>query len=514
MTARLSLWLTACIIGLLPGLLHAQQALDWFNQGRPTQQAVEAVNVLLASAQEGLLPADYQAHELAGAIGAAGQGTPLPDTALVDLDASLTASVQHYLRDLRTGRLDPRSARQYFKSSSTEEFDAAWYLASALNQNRVAQALQEAAPVLPLYGRLRGGLAQYRALSGHPVWETPLAPLPGKKLEPGQPYDGLDLLQRRLVALGDMPADAFIPLLYDGAVEVGLRRFQERHGLVVDGILGAATYKQLEVTPAQRVRQIELTMERLRWTPAFQGPRMIAVNIPEFVLRAYEVHNGQAQVQVQMKVIVGKALKHDTPVFDEDMRYIEFSPYWNVPPSIVRSETLPRLRRDPAYLDKQGFEFVAKDGTVVHGASEAHLDALQRGELRIRQRPGANNALGDIKFIFPNDRNIYLHHTPAPQLFERTRRDFSHGCIRLEDPVALAKFVLNDEPGWNEERIRAAMDGGRSRTIRLKQLIPVVIAYSTVNVLDDKVYFFDDIYGHDVLLDKALKQQKRPRSPS
>jgi murein L,D-transpeptidase YcbB/YkuD len=510
MAARIGIWLTACIIGLLPGLLSAQQPLNWFSEGRPTQQAMQAVDVLLAAAQEGLSPADYQAYELAGAIGGAGQGAPLPEISLAHLDASLTATIQQYLRDLRTGRLDPRSARQYFKSPSTEEFDAAWYLASAVSQNRVAQALHDAAPVLPLYGRLRHGLKQYRALSGHPAWETALVPLPGTKLEPGQAYAGMDVLQRRLAALGDMPATASVPLFYNDDVQEGLRQFQERHGLVVDGVLGAATFKQLEVTPAHRARQIELTMERLRWTPAFQGPRIIAVNIPEFVLRAYEVYNGQARVQVEMKVIVGKALDHDTPVFDEDMRYIEFSPYWNVPSSIVRSETLPRLRRDPAYLDRQGFEFVAKDGTVVHGASEANLDALQRGELRIRQRPGPNNALGDIKFIFPNDRNIYLHHTPAPELFQQNRRDFSHGCIRLEDPVALAKFVLNDEPAWSEDRIRAAMGGGRSQTIRLAQPIPVVIAYSTVNVLNDKVYFFEDIYGHDALLEQALKRRKRP----
>ncbi|HUH59718.1 MAG TPA: L,D-transpeptidase family protein [Candidimonas sp.] len=510
MAARIGTWVAAFILGLLPGLLNAQPTLDWFIEGRPTQQAVQVVDVLSTSEREGLSPDDYRAHELAAAIGRARQGAALSETALAHLDAALTASIRQYLHDLRTGRLDPRSARQYFKASPADEFDAAWYLASAISQNRVVQALHEAGPVLPLYGRLRRGLAEYRALSGHPAWQTPLAPPPAKGLEENQAYDGMDVLRRRLAALGDMPADASVPPLYGGAVQEGLKRFQERHGLVVDGLLGPATYKQLEVSPAQRARQIELTMERLRWTPAFPGPRIIAVNIPEFVLRAYEIHDGQAQARVEMKVIVGKALDNDTPVFNEDMRYIEFSPYWNVPPSIARAETLPRLRRDPAYLDRQGFEFVAKDGTVVHGVSDAYLDAVQRGDLRIRQRPGPDNALGDIKFIFPNDHNIYLHHTPAPQLFQRSRRDFSHGCIRIEDPVALAKFVLVDEPAWDEASIRAAMGTGRSRTIRLKQPVPVVIAYSTVNVRNDKVYFFDDIYGHDALLDQALKRRKRP----
>jgi L,D-transpeptidase YcbB len=206
-------------------------------------------------------------------------------------------------------------------------------------------------------------------------------------------------------------------------------------------------------------------------------------------------------------VIVGKAMNTRTPLFDEDMRFIEFSPYWNVPPSIARAETVPRLRRDPAYFTQQGFEFVASSGQVVTLLSPEHLDAVLHGGWRIRQRPGAQNALGDIKFVFPNRDNIYLHHTPAPQLFERDRRDFSHGCIRVQEPVALAKFVLQDEPSWTEERIRKAMQAGVSSTIALKQPLPVVIAYSTVIAKAGRVYFYPDLYGHDALLDKALRER-------
>jgi murein L,D-transpeptidase YcbB/YkuD len=248
-----------------------------------------------------------------------------------------------------------------------------------------------------------------------------------------------------------------------------------------------------------------LTLERLRWTPLLQGRRMIVVNVPEFVLRAYEVSDGRVDVQLAMKVIVGKAMDTRTPLFDEDMRAIEFSPYWNVPPSIARAEVVPRLRRDPGYFAQQGFEFVTAGGAVVNELSAAHLDAVVRSGWRIRQRPGARNALGGIKFVFPNRNNIYLHHTPAESLFGRDRRDFSHGCIRVEQPLALARFVLQGEPGWTEERIRAAMETGESSTLRLSQPVPVLIAYSTVIVKGGRVFFYADIYGHDRALDRALR---------
>ena len=216
-----------------------------------------------------------------------------------------------------------------------------------------------------------------------------------------------------------------------------MRAFQQRHGLTTDGVIGKATLAQLQVPPAARARQLELMLERLRWTPLLQGPRMVVINIPEFVLRAYEVQGERIVVRETMKIIVGKALNTRTPLFVEQMRFIEFQPFWNVPPSIARGEVVPRLRRDPGYWDREGFEFVVGSG-VVTDLSPTLLDEVVAGRARIRQRPGPKNALGDIKFVFPNNDNIYLHHTPAVRLFERDRRDFSHGCIRVEQPVALA----------------------------------------------------------------------------
>ena len=283
-----------------------------------------------------------------------------------------------------------------------------------------------------------------------------------------------------------------------------VKAFQYRHGLTPDGVIGKATLAHLQVPPATRVRQLELMLERLRWTPLMQGPRMVIINIPEFVLRAYEVKGDRIVVRQTMKIIVGKAMNTRTPLFVEQMRYIEFQPFWNVPPSIARGEVVPRLRRDPGYWDREGFEFVTGGG-VVTALSSTLLDDTVAGRARIRQRPGPKNALGDIKFVFPNHDNIYLHHTPAPQLFARERRDFSHGCIRVEQPVELAKFVLHDMPQWNEERIQQAMAKGESATLRLAEPVRVLIAYGTALVKDGRI----DRAGVETVL-KLRSQYGRP----
>jgi murein L,D-transpeptidase YcbB/YkuD len=239
---------------------------------------------------------------------------------------------------------------------------------------------------------------------------------------------------------------------------------------------------------------------------------MVVVNIPEYVLRAYEGIDGRIRLRLNMRVIVGKAMDHETPLFDERMRSIEFSPYWNVPPSIARAETVPRLRRDPGHWDRQGFEFVAPDGSVDTVLSRNKLDAVLAGRLRIRQRPGPANALGDVKFVLPNQNHIFLHHTPSVGLFARERRDFSHGCIRVEDPVALARFVMDGMPGWDEARIRSQMALGTSTHVALQQPLPVVIAYGTVLVKDGRTHFFSDVYGHDARLQAAIDSlHNRPR---
>jgi murein L,D-transpeptidase YcbB/YkuD len=493
--------LLACVLLLGAHLAAAAQESLWFQQGAPKPAALQALALLAAAPEDGLDPQDYDAAALTEALTHAA----LPESA-AGIDARLTAAMQRYLGDLHGGRIDPRKVHAEFDLAPPSPFDPAAYLQAALAGQRLPQAAHEAAPALGLYTGLRRALASYRALEKSVVWQLPLAPLPRKKLLPGEDWAGTPALLQRLVALGDLAPDTPLPLNFEGALVEALKSFQARHGLEADGVIGMDTWQQLAVTPAARVRQIELTLERLRWTPLMAGSRMIVVNVPEFILRAYEIKDGRVEVRLESRIIVGTALKTGTPLFDERMRFIEFSPYWNVPPSIARKELVPRLRRQPGYFQHEGFEFVGHDGRVLTELSAAHLDAVLGGQLRLRQRPGVKNALGAIKFVFPNNDNIYLHDTSAPQLFNRVRRDFSHGCIRVEEPVALAKFVLQDDPEWSEQRIRDAITKGQSATVRLKETLPVVVAYSTVIVKGDKVHFLRDFYGHDRLLDQALRQ--------
>lgn len=508
---KIYVWCLCSALILLTPACWATEALLWFiSDGHPSQQAMQAIGILVNADKEGLLPEDYQALLLREGFSQIKAGNKPAASDLPALDAALTFSMQNFLTDLHVGRVDPRKIQENFAALTIDQFNPATYLRTAVSEHRLADAVSAAAPAVPLYARLRLALASYKIIAKNPAWNTPLVIFPFKKLEPGKNYQGLAVLAQRLLALGDLASAEALPGRYEGVFVDAIKAFQERHNLVADGVIGRQTLAYLNVLPSERVRQIEVTMERLRWTPVLENPRMITINIPEFVLRAYQVDEQGIDVQGKMRVIVGKALDTRTPIFEADMQFIEFSPYWNVPSSIATKEIVPKLKRNPHYFEEQDFEFVSvAGGQVITVLTDKNLQAVSRGELRIRQRPGPKNALGDIKFVFPNNDHIYLHHTPAPQLFRQDRRDFSHGCIRVEDPVALAKFVLQDETEWDEIRIVEAMKAGQSTTLKLNKPVRVLITYSTViSKIDGRTFFYSDIYGQDKMLDNALRKRK------
>ena len=363
-----------------------------------------------------------------------------------------------------------------------------------------------------MYAGLRTQLQRYLRLHNDPAWSEPLpAPVKGKAASAGMGEVVRNRLVQRLVLLGDMSADAARdPASLESALPVALKAFQSRHALNETGQADRATIEQLNVSPAERAEQIARTMERLRWAPLHQQRRMIVVNVPEFRLRVYTLtDDGAVQSVLPINVIVGKASGTRTPLFNKDMVRVEFNPYWNVPLSIARKEMVPRLQRDPGYVDRNNFEIVGPSGGRFSVTPET-LAALASGNMRIRQRPGRGNALGGVKFIFPNKDNIYLHHTSSPGLFNRDDRALSHGCVRVEDPVALAKFVLQDDPQWPEQRIRQVMDKRISSTVQIKEPIPVILTYLTA-VIDEtgRLRFLPDVYGQDRALKQALQKRNR-----
>ena len=510
-TAR---WSAIVLLALLtaPRSLGRTPALLWVDDaGKPRDTAWQALALLDGAANDGLEPDDYQARGLRSAAHRLAAPPPASKEEVRRFEHTLTAMTTRYLHDLHVGRVSPRALG--FRLNPPNDRDFERELRQAVVEQRLREKAAEIRPALVQYRWLRDALARYRALAAKPSDE--FRGSASVVIRPGDACEWADWLRRRLIAVGDLPAttpEPLQPTRYDDALVAAVKRFQTRHGLAADGVLGKATVAALRVPLATRVRQIEWALERLRWLPDFGDQRLLVVNIPMFQLWAWDDARAAQLPAFTMKIIVGRARATRTPVFVEQLRELTFRPYWNVPRSILRAEILPILARDPDYLRRENMEIVrgeSDDGQVIAATADA-IDGLRRGALRLRQRPGPRNSLGLIKFTFPNEENVFMHGTPAQTLFARSRRDFSHGCIRVEDPVRLAAWVLQDRPDWDRSRILTATAGLSSLQVRLARPIPVVLFYMTAAVmpLDGSIRFADDIYGDDARLERALAQRR------
>jgi murein L,D-transpeptidase YcbB/YkuD len=518
----------------------AGYSLAWIEttQNQPTPQARAIIAALQDADKKGLHAEDYDGLRWNDRLTRLAQATPPPSASdWARFDLALTVSAMRYISDLHSGRISP----QYFDYGldvEAKKYKLAEFLRTrVVAEPDVATVLQEVEPSHAAYRRAMVALAQYVALTkageGEPL------PVPADKVKPGDVYPALPQLTQRLRLLGDLPADlpapavtpATIPApapttsattavpttatkpatapaptppanVYDGELVKAIKHFQQRHGLLPDGTIGKDTFLQLNVPLIRRVVQLQLALERWRWLPGDLHPPMIVVNIPEFALHAY-----RDDQTLSMKTVVGKAPDHQTPVFSESMRFLIFRPYWNVPKSIVEKELLPAIKKSTAYLDKHEYEIVDKEGEIIppDKVDDAVLRQLKAKKLEIRQKPGPANSLGAVKFLFPNQYDVYMHGTPERRLFAKSRRDFSHGCVRVEDPASLAAWVLHGNPRWTTQRIRTAMNDEDPLQVNLPQNIPVFILYGTSSVEENgEVHFFDDVYGHDAQMEAAL----------
>jgi murein L,D-transpeptidase YcbB/YkuD len=482
----------------------AGYAPAWVQAGQPIPQALSLIEVFKDAWKKGLDPEDYDAsrweERIRGLQGSSSGAT------VARFDVALTVCTMRYISDLHIGRINP----QHFKfglSVEQKKYDLAELLRQRImTASNLEAILDPVEPPFPGYRRTEQALGRYIELARTDDEEK--LPDVSKPIDQGQPYEGVPRLTRLLRLVGDLPADAALPAdpqTYGGALVDAVKRFQRRHGLDDDGRLGPATIKQMNVPLQDRVRQLQLTLERWRWLPSeFSSPPII-VNIPDFRLRVLDENN---KVTMEMRVVVGKAMRTQTPVFTRDMTYVVLRPYWNVPPSILRSEIIPAIQRDRGYIARKNFEVATYDGKVVtSGAvSDEVLAQLKSGKLMVRQKSGPANALGLVKLMFPNEYNVYLHSTPSPELFSRSRRDFSHGCIRVEKPAELAAWALRNNSGWTLDRVQQAMQSGKDdATVSLTKKIPVLIVYGTALAYENgEVHFTDDIYGHDARLAAAL----------
>lgn len=339
-----------------------------------------------------------------------------------------------------------------------------------------AKNIRSYEPVNRQYGLLRKFLVEYNKIHQSGGWKE--VKLSAKKLEKGDSAAAIASIKRRLHMVGDyLPGDT--SHLFDDSLLVAVKRFQGRFGLSTDGVIGGNTLRKMNESLDQRIQQILVNMERIKWMPAEPQGDYILVNIPAFKLFVFE----KGKMSFNMNVVVGSQ-QHHTVIFTGKLKHVVFSPYWNVPGGIMKNEILPAIQRDPNYLAKHDMEWY--DG-------------------RVRQKPGPRNSLGLVKFLFPNNYHIYLHDTPSKSLFNETRRAFSHGCIRISEPQKMAEWILRDEANWDEEKIVSAMHAGKEKWVGVSKDVNVFIGYFTAWVdAQGKLNFRDDVYGHDKVLGEAM----------
>jgi murein L,D-transpeptidase YcbB/YkuD len=512
--------------------------LGWFTPlGKPIDQVYQLLQQLQTAGQDdGLDPRRYRADRLQRQLAAldtvratavAGDSLPLINL-LRSLDLNLTGTYLAVIGDQYKGAADPgvNAAEAWSQRRKHVQLWRSLQRLLARTDTTGMRASYKVRNRHPEYARLQRVYQALRVLEKAGGWGR--VPTRKHRLDPGvRDSIWVPALRRRLRreaaalagaldstsaaalladsrrrALLEVPADS---ALYDSTLVEAMTQFQERHGMQGDGVIGPATVAALNAPVSQRLQQLRLNMERWRWVPQRTGPRHILVNIADYKLHLIEDN----RETLEMRVIVGQKAKA-TPIFADRLDFIVLAPYWNVPPSIVVEEIRPVMLRNPKYLEKEEMEVVNRRDQVVPTDKVAWKEVTAQSwtnwsQYRIRQRPGGLNPLGPIKFLLPNDHDVYLHGTPRQELFDQKKRQFSHGCVRVENPWALADALLRTQPEWTQEKIHETVDAGKQTWIVLKQPIPVFLLYLTAWVEPDgTVCYRDDVYGHDRTLSRAL----------
>lgn len=491
--------------------LETRRRREFFQEmyGRPderlmwvgTDRMKALVKRMKAAKDDGLEPTDYPIEKLDNMIKVVSR---TDDRGKGVIELWFATYFLKFATDMKVGRFLPRKIdpKLYWQEKTIDDGGALELLKARGN---VEAFFNEWQPSIPAYRRLKQTLAEYRIISRGGGWQSISS---GDAIKPGMTDPRVVQLRARLAATDEAaPSDAVEqPGLYDEAMVEAAKRFQSRHGLDADGVIGTKTLLQLNVPVERRIRQIVVSMERWRWMPESLGQHYIMVNIAGFELRRFR----DDLLKEKMRVVVGKPY-HQTPVFSKDLKYLEINPYWNVPYSIATKEELPKLKSNPAAIAAKGFEAVVGDRAVPVTAINWSKYSRKNFPVRLRQRPGPRNALGRVKFMFPNRFHVYMHDTPSRSLFARSARAFSHGCIRLNRPIDFAEQLLADVPGWSRARIEATVASRKRTVVKLPEAIPVHLTYSTVWLGEDgAIQFRSDVYQRDVRLYAALFGKHRP----
>ncbi len=488
----------------------ANYDLVWLDRADSDVLIAQTLELLSHAPNHGLNPQNYGVDKLKAMLPTALQLPPVAVKQRALFDTAVSLSLLRYLHDLHYGRVNPQGINFNLKLRDKKLADLPALIIANRDQGQIARLPAAVEPNLDQYQKLKRALAHFRDLAAH---TQPIKLIIGKPVRIGETHPQLEELRRFLIQTGALQDYSIAPKRqnpsrYDKALSDGVKRFQARHGLAADGVLGSGTAAALSAPLSERVTQIELAMERLRWLPNIGSGPHILVNIPAFEMWVFDDISKSEPALLKMRVVVGQAMKTQTPVMMAEMRFIDFSPYWNVPYSITKNEIVPKLLTKPGYLNSEKMEIVPtfSDNAKPVPLNIDSLLQIKQGLLKIRQRPGKKNPLGKVKFMFPNKDDVYLHDTPSKSLFRRSSRDFSHGCVRVENPLELAKFALKNQPEWSEEKIQQAMQSPKMQRVLLKKSIPVLFFYTTAFVEQNgDIDFYRDIYGHDTVLIEALK---------
>jgi L,D-transpeptidase YcbB len=448
---------------------------------------------LARAEQDGLNPAHYPLSDLVSRLQSADNADA---AARAENELAFSAALLAYASDLKVGRLNPHKIDPEL-FARTRTIDGAALLSAMAADSDLGACLAAWAPHNPEYHALREHLSEYRKIASAGGWpEVP----PGGTLKPGMRDPRIGQVRARLKITGDITIVGGDADFYDPALEIAVKRFQERHGLEVDGIVGNNTLAAMNVPVTERIEQIILNMERWRWLPADLGNRYIVVNIAGFELTLVEA----GAVVERMAVVVGQPYRQ-TPVFSDRIRYLEFNPYWTVPFKLAVEDELPKIKKDPGFIADHDFEVFLQDKLMDPSTIDWSRYTKRTFPYTLRQRPGRYNALGRVKFMFPNEFDVYLHDTPARDLFDHAARAFSSGCIRLERPLDLAVRLVSADSGWDRARIHAVIASERNTRVDLAEPLPIHVTYSTAwSGEDGTLNFRPDIYGRDKRLHQAL----------
>lgn len=469
----------------------------WFNNDGIAEQAANFMNMLMNYREEGITDSTVfnpRLKLLYDSLSAGSYVIQGVDPVITETELLLSASFFKYAQEI-WGGIGEKELKDFDWFIKRKRLPYVAMLDSMLSN---PQYFAQQKTVYRQYDLLKAQLRQYYSLEKMGGWQAIVADK--KSYKPGDSSLIIRDIRLRLFLLGDLTSPDTLSLQYDIPLETAVKNFQERHGLAVDGVIGNAMIEALNIPVGKRIQQIIVNMERSRWVPAKLEGDYLAVNIPEFKLHVYE-HDS---MMWECNVVVG-SITNQTVIFNDNMRYVVFSPYWNIPSSIIAKEILPAAKRNANYISSHNMEVVA-GGKVISPSSVNWSNYSGYGfPYAIRQKPGPNNSLGRVKFLFPNNYSIYLHDTPAKSLFNEPARAFSHGCIRVGEPVKLAEYLLRNDSLWTPEKISAAMNSNKETTVTLKTPVPVFIAYFTAWVdRKGRLNFRKDIYGHDARLAKVL----------